>query len=343
MSLSAGTWTFGTNSDDGAQLTVGGVTVLDDNQPNSPTDTLGTYTFNSSGEYRLDLLYFQQNGGASVELYAAPGNWNSFSSAVPFQLVGDTADGGLCVTNIGSPSGYTVAGVAGHNLYLVNSSPGIAPGNYTDVTVASANFTAEIAASAGLTLNVSGAGNAISGAIGGAVAEFNASTNNGNITIQYVNPNAYAPFQLGSVNAGNAQIQLVAQGSPDGSRAVLHASGGPRTPLIPAGLGQPATTVWDTATGKLLFRLEGDGGALHMLMAFSPDGKRLATADLRPGVKTAIKVWDAATGRELLSLKSDAMGGQQLPNLSFSPDGHRLLLQRPNGEGPSWDATPRPE
>ena len=209
----AATWTFGTNSDDGAQLMVGGNTVLDDNQPNTPTDTLGTYTFASAGEYPLDLLYFQDTGGASVELYAAPGNWTSFSSAVPFQLVGDTADGGLSVTNIGSPSGYTVAAIAGDNLYIVNSNPGIATGNYTGVTVASANFTPEITVSklGSLTLNVSGPGDSITGAI--ASVFLSAQTSNGNITLfDSSAAAAYNLVDLATIDAGTAQIDLVALG-----------------------------------------------------------------------------------------------------------------------------------
>jgi WD40 repeat protein len=75
-------------------------------------------------------------------------------------------------------------------------------------------------------------------------------------------------------------------------------------------------------------------------MAFSPDGKRIATADLQGSF--AIKLWDAATGRELLSLKNDhKLRSPQAPQLSFSADGHRLMLQTPDGQGPSWDATPR--
>jgi WD40 repeat protein len=127
--------------------------------------------------------------------------------------------------------------------------------------------------------------------------------------------------------------------SPDGGRVVVQSSGGG-----PPGTERSGPMVWDAATGKLLFRLEGHASAVSPLVAFSPDGKRIATAEIA-GTAVAIptrttKLWDAGTGRELLSLKHD----QQLRSrLLFSADGHRLLLQTPDGQGPSWDATPRPD
>jgi WD40 repeat protein len=47
-----------------------------------------------------------------------------------------------------------------------------------------------------------------------------------------------------------------------------------------------------------------------MGVAFSPDGKRLASGS---------KVWDAQTGKELLALQGGGGG-----SLFFSPDGKRL-------------------
>ena len=49
-------------------------------------------------------------------------------------------------------------------------------------------------------------------------------------------------------------------------------------------------------------------------MAFSPDGKRLASASQG----RTVKVWDAATGQETLTFK----GGDS--TVVFSPDGKRL-------------------
>ena len=52
-------------------------------------------------------------------------------------------------------------------------------------------------------------------------------------------------------------------------------------------------------------------------MAFSPDGKRLATAS----VDKTVRVWEVATGNEVLSLKRYT---DTVHSVAFSPDGKRL-------------------
>ena len=56
--------------------------------------------------------------------------------------------------------------------------------------------------------------------------------------------------------------------------------------------------VWDAQTGQELLTLKGHTGDVASV-AFSPDGKRLASA----GWDGTVKVWDAQTGQELLTLK----------------------------------------
>jgi WD40 repeat protein len=72
-------------------------------------------------------------------------------------------------------------------------------------------------------------------------------------------------------------------------------------------------------------------------IAFSPDGKRLASACGSPSESRELKIWDALTGDELLTLEKVGFSG-----MAFSPDGHRLFSA--GSEGLSlFDATPLPE
>jgi hypothetical protein len=104
----AGNWTFGTSSDDGVGLTVGGLKLQRDGVF-PPTDTFATYNFTSAGTYALDLIYYQNQGGAEVELFAAQGSFTSFNSS--FVLVGDTAHGGLALSPTAPPA-PTVIGIS---------------------------------------------------------------------------------------------------------------------------------------------------------------------------------------------------------------------------------------
>src|SRR5262249_36030934 len=91
----------------------------------------------------------------------------------------------------------------------------------------------------------------------------------------------------------------------------------------PAPGGKPASDfdirLWDRAEGREIGRFEGHTGGVGRL-AFSPDGKRLASAG--GGGERTIRLWDVATRQQLACLKGheDVVTG-----IAFTPDGHRLL------------------
>lgn len=103
--------------------------------------------------------------------------------------------------------------------------------------------------------------------------------------------------------------------SPDGSRLVTCGSN-------PSGFGdrdqgKPCEVkVWDVADGRELLAIKGHTSFVNSV-AWSPDGKRLATLSR----DNSVKVWDAQSGQELFSLPVEVtIAGC----VTFSPDGKRL-------------------
>jgi eukaryotic-like serine/threonine-protein kinase len=100
-----------------------------------------------------------------------------------------------------------------------------------------------------------------------------------------------------------------------------------------AGTEGNAVTVWDATTGELVHTLEQSPNVWGL--AFSPDGRRLATLS-REGIVT---VHDATRWGGETSLRFRAHKGSVRGRLSFSPDGRRLVVPGDEDTVNIWDAT----
>ena len=105
----AGAWTFGLNSDDGGRIRIDGADVMVDDSNHGPQDHFGTVTL-AAGNHTFEVIMWEGYGGDEVEFFAAPGTLTAFGAT--FQLVGDTANGGLAA--------FTLPGGAGSNVIATN-------------------------------------------------------------------------------------------------------------------------------------------------------------------------------------------------------------------------------
>jgi WD40 repeat protein len=83
----------------------------------------------------------------------------------------------------------------------------------------------------------------------------------------------------------------------------------------------PRLRVWDVATGNERDARPGDFGN-SPVVAVSPDGQRLASADVRA---KAVCLWDTTSGRVLRQLSLDAEKGLDVVGLAFAGDGRSLV------------------
>src|SRR5262249_10819619 len=90
--------------------------------------------------------------------------------------------------------------------------------------------------------------------------------------------------------------------------------------------GNPTVLVWDLTTGGLV-ALEGPATETARLLAFSPDGKRLACAygpdpdDPNQDSPHSIRIWDLARRRAVVTIDRLPSG---MMAAAFSPDGKLL-------------------
>ena len=110
----------------------------------------------------------------------------------------------------------------------------------------------------------------------------------------------------------------------------------PDSATLALGAQDGDASLWDVATGKLVRELPGPNKYVRAL-AWSPDGKTLATGDLHDEKQAvAIRLWDPATGKERRQMQmKDAWG---LPgSLAFTADGQTLVSGGSDSVIRLWD------
>jgi WD40 repeat protein len=92
--------------------------------------------------------------------------------------------------------------------------------------------------------------------------------------------------------------------------------------------------LWDTVTGKQTAKMAGPRRGFNRLLAFTPNGKTLASAHFDEA-GNFVKLWNVATGQEEATFRADDRG---ISLLRFTQDGQVLLAISPDGTVERWEA-----
>ena len=141
-------------------------------------------------------------------------------------------------------------------------------------------------------------------------------------------------------NAATGQELFTFKGLADGATGVAFSPDGQR--LAATSLYQ-TVKVWDVPSATELFSLADHTRATWLGtwspdqtrgLAFSPDGKRLASASRR---SASVRLWDTSSGRELLTIEGPRFIFF-VTSVAFSPDGQRLAAAYDDSTARIWDA-----
>jgi WD40 repeat protein len=146
-------------------------------------------------------------------------------------------------------------------------------------------------------------------------------------------------IKLWNISTGEEVFTLQGHTS-DIVRIVFSADG----QLLASASADGIVRIWDAGAGRETIALHSHAPSHDLeCLAFSPDGRRLATASGIPNLPDQpgeVRIWDLVTGRETLTLSGHKA---RISSLAFSPDGHRLASADHKGVIKIWEASPLPE